>query len=100
MFLQYNMRGKSPPNTSSPGGLRGSRSRANQQYTLAQRQIIVYVEKVDPAGTPRLTYAARAKYPAQARSQFARGSRTHRRRLVRSSMGLSSLRYSLFDERR
>jgi len=37
------------------------------KYTLAQRQIIVYLEKLDPAGTLKLTYAVKAKYPIKAR---------------------------------
>ena len=37
------------------------------KYTLAQRQIIVYLEKLDPAGTLKLTYQVKAKYPIKAR---------------------------------
>lgn len=38
------------------------------KYTLAARQIIVYLEKLDPNATVTLKYALKAKYPIHART--------------------------------
>jgi hypothetical protein len=43
------------------------REKRISKYTLAQRQIIVYLEKLDPASTLKLTYQVKAKYPIKAR---------------------------------
>jgi hypothetical protein len=42
------------------------------KYTLAARQIIVYVEKLDPAQTLELHYAVKAKYPIKARTPLSK----------------------------
>ena len=42
------------------------------KYTLAARQIIVYLEKLAPGRSVRLTYGLRAKYPIHAQSPESR----------------------------
>lgn len=42
------------------------------KYTLTGRQIIVYLEKLDPGGTLKLQYELKAKYPIKARVPVAR----------------------------
>ncbi len=42
------------------------------KYTLAQRQIIVYLEKLDPASTVTLHYSVRSRYPIKARTPLSK----------------------------
>ncbi len=42
------------------------------KYTLAQRQIIVYLEKLDPGATLELHYAVKAKYPIRAKTPLSK----------------------------
>ena len=42
------------------------------KYTVAARQIIIYVEKLDPGQELKLSYQVRAKYPIKARSPLSK----------------------------
>jgi uncharacterized protein YfaS (alpha-2-macroglobulin family) len=42
------------------------------KYTLAARQIIVYMDKLDPGATVELRYQIRAKYPIRARTPLSK----------------------------
>ncbi len=42
------------------------------KYTQAARQIIIYLEKLDPGQTVTLTYSMRAKYPIKARTPLSK----------------------------
>src|SRR5262249_46045541 len=42
------------------------------KYTVAARQVIVYLEKLDPGQTVTLTYQVRAKFPIKARTPLSK----------------------------
>jgi hypothetical protein len=42
------------------------------KYTLAARQVILYLEKLDPGQTVTLTWQVRAKFPIKARTPLSR----------------------------
>jgi len=42
------------------------------KYTLAARQVIIYLEKLDPGQTVTLTYQIRAKFPIKARTPLSK----------------------------
>ena len=42
------------------------------KYTVAARQIIVYMEKLEPNQTIALTYQIKAKYPIKARTPLSK----------------------------
>ncbi|MGC8669166.1 MAG: MG2 domain-containing protein [Chthonomonadales bacterium] len=48
------------------------RQKTINKYTLAQRQIIVYLEKLDPGATLELHYAVKAKYPIRAKTPLSK----------------------------
>jgi uncharacterized protein YfaS (alpha-2-macroglobulin family) len=42
------------------------------KYTVAGRQVIIYLEKLDPTQTVSLRYAIRAKYPIKAKTPLSK----------------------------
>ena len=42
------------------------------KYTVAARQVIIYIEKLEPGQEIKLTYQVRAKYPIKARSPLSK----------------------------
>lgn len=48
------------------------KQKAISKYTLAQRQIIVYLEKLDPGATLELHYAVKARYPIRAKTPLSK----------------------------
>jgi len=61
--------GLPPGFTLVPDGLEVAvENKTISKYTPAARQIIIYMEKLDPGKTVTLTYALKAKYPIKART--------------------------------
>jgi uncharacterized protein YfaS (alpha-2-macroglobulin family) len=42
------------------------------KYTVAARQVILYLEKLDPGQTVKLTYQVRARFPIKAKTPLSK----------------------------